>query len=322
MEATRRVVAIGDLNGAIRALRMLLQTTGLTDRNDRWCGGNAHLVQLGDIFNRGDGARESLDLLLSLQRPAANQGGQVSVLLGNHEVMTCLGNETYCTIGEYLSFASRRDRTAWPNRLQRAAERFEVGLHGGLAAFDPRLRQWMVDHVPGKSEMRRALGPRGRLGRALRRMPVVAREGTTLFIHGGVSPAWARLGMDGLNKAAGDAWASDPDTLGDLPEDSVLIDAEGPLWNRRLAKDDGALARQRVQSVLSSLGGDRMVIGHNMTEHLPGGEPGRILLRHGGALCCVDVGIHDSLEPNTWCALVIDREGGHEHRPDGRRQLW
>src|SRR6187402_717141 len=101
-----RLVAIGDLNAAYDALVDILRGTGLVDQRLSWAGGQAELVQLGDLFNRGEGAVVALRLLLRLQRQAKRVGGKVTILLGNHEVMTALGHEGYCTEGEYLSFAS------------------------------------------------------------------------------------------------------------------------------------------------------------------------------------------------------------------------
>jgi hypothetical protein len=43
-------------------------------------------VQLGDILDRGDGERHCMDLLFKLKEEAHQAGGQVHVLLGNHEV--------------------------------------------------------------------------------------------------------------------------------------------------------------------------------------------------------------------------------------------
>jgi hypothetical protein len=43
-------------------------------------------VQLGDILDRGDGERQCMDLLFKLKEEAREAGGQVHVLLGNHEV--------------------------------------------------------------------------------------------------------------------------------------------------------------------------------------------------------------------------------------------
>jgi len=55
-----RVVAIGDLNGADQALEQMLLGLGLVDSRGRWRGGATQLVQLGDVFNRGPGARRAL----------------------------------------------------------------------------------------------------------------------------------------------------------------------------------------------------------------------------------------------------------------------
>ena len=43
-------------------------------------------MQLGDILDRGDGERHCMDLLFKLKEEAREAGGQVHVLLGNHEV--------------------------------------------------------------------------------------------------------------------------------------------------------------------------------------------------------------------------------------------
>lgn len=114
-----RTVVIGDLNGADDALWEILRGTRLIDAQGRWTGGGSELVQVGDLFNRGGGARDALTLLHALKRPAQQAGGRVTVLLGNHEVMTALGNEAYCTPKPRGSKAVRKakfspfTKTAW-----------------------------------------------------------------------------------------------------------------------------------------------------------------------------------------------------------------
>jgi hypothetical protein len=54
---TRRIVAIGDIHGALEPFAAILQRAGLIDGNRQWSGGNAVLVQTGDVFDRGDGVR-------------------------------------------------------------------------------------------------------------------------------------------------------------------------------------------------------------------------------------------------------------------------
>src|SRR3954452_6320280 len=82
-----RIVAIGDVHGAGNGFVAILQRAGLIDGQQRWSGGNAILVQTGDLLDRGQDVRQILDLLIALEPQAAAAGGRVQALLGNHEVM-------------------------------------------------------------------------------------------------------------------------------------------------------------------------------------------------------------------------------------------
>lgn len=82
-----RIVAIGDIHGDYNQLTKALQLGGLVDQKNSWTGGKTHLVQTGDVFDRGSESRKCLDLLMALEKEAAAAGGMVHVLLGNHEGM-------------------------------------------------------------------------------------------------------------------------------------------------------------------------------------------------------------------------------------------
>ena len=89
-----RVVAIGDIHGDRAALARTLSTAGLLDddaRGPRWIGGDATLVQLGDVLDRGAEEAACVQLLRRLRREAPAHGGAVVGLLGNHEVMNVCG---------------------------------------------------------------------------------------------------------------------------------------------------------------------------------------------------------------------------------------
>ena len=60
------VYAIGDVHGAHAELRQVLIEAGIIDNGDRWTGGTAHLVSVGDLLDRGDDSRAVMDLLLEL----------------------------------------------------------------------------------------------------------------------------------------------------------------------------------------------------------------------------------------------------------------
>jgi hypothetical protein len=321
VSATGRVVAIGDLNGAYDVLLEILRGTGLVNKKLDWSGKRAELVQMGDLFNRGGGAAQALRLLLKLQRQARKAGGKVTILLGNHEVMTALGHEGYCTEDEYLTFASAAERRAWPARVHRAMWRLiRQRPRGILLPIEPRLEAWKIEHVPGRRELRRALGPRQPLGRALRALPVAYVTCQTLFVHAGLAPAWARTGVEGLNRQARDCWAAARKNLWSLPKKSMFRSVSGPLWNRSLVRG-GAQARRELREALALMGAERMVVGHTQTASLPRGREGRILVTAAGRMIAVDVGL-SSKQRSASAALIIEGERGYEWTPEGTSLLW
>lgn len=91
LPAPGRIVAIGDVHGDSDAFERVLELSGLYRRSTGWIGGNAVLVQIGDILDRGAQEKECLQLLRDLKREAPLQGGTVVSLLGNHEVMNAAG---------------------------------------------------------------------------------------------------------------------------------------------------------------------------------------------------------------------------------------
>jgi len=313
---------VGDLNGADGALQEILRGTGLMNARGDWTGRRAELVQMGDLFNRGGGARRAVALLRGLGRKAAAQGGRVTTLLGNHEAMVALRHEAYCTEDEYLSFASAAERRAWPARTRRAMRRFlrEHGPRGPILPLEPRLEAWKIAHVPGQAALRRAFGPAARLGRWVRNLPVVYRTAGCVFVHGGLLPAWAELGLAGVNAKAREEWRAAGRFIRNLPKSSLFRAASSPLWDRSLAHG-GPAARAQLERSLKLCDAARMIVGHTRTEDAPGGSLGKILLRHRGRLVMVDTGIgSEPWEPRT--ALVIEGGIGREWTPEGTRVLW
>lgn len=315
-------MAVGDLNGAYDALVEILIGTGLVSRSLAWAGGRDELVQVGDLFNRGGGALQALRLLLKLQRQARRAGGRVTVLLGNHEVMTALGHEGYCTEDEYLSFATAAERRAWPKRVHRAMLRlFRQRPRGIVLPIEPRLEAWKIEHVPGRTALRRALGPRGSVGQALRALPVTYRSGDALFVHAGLLPAWAKLGADGIEARAQHDWRAARGKLWNLPKRvSLFRSGTSPLWDRSLIRG-GAQARADLRETLAIFGVKRMIVGHTQTASLERGQPGRIVVLERGTLIGVDVGLGEGSDsPRT--ALIIAGSRGLEWTPTKTRVLW
>src|SRR4051812_42773495 len=107
ISGVERVVAVGDVHGAADRFLEILKAAELVDDKGRWSGGKAHLVQLGDVVDRGGDSRTALDLLRRLEGEADRAGGAVHALLGNHEIARMLGDTRYVAPGEYAAFATR-----------------------------------------------------------------------------------------------------------------------------------------------------------------------------------------------------------------------
>lgn len=75
-----------DVHGHRAELRDALHEAGLTDAAGRWSGADARLWLLGDYVDRGPDGVGVIDDVRRLTEQAAEAGGEVRALLGNHEV--------------------------------------------------------------------------------------------------------------------------------------------------------------------------------------------------------------------------------------------
>src|SRR6195256_2099825 len=72
-----RVVAVGDVHGAYDRFVEILKVAGVLNADAHWAGGATHVVQLGDIVDRGSDSRKALDLARRLEPGAQGGGGQL-----------------------------------------------------------------------------------------------------------------------------------------------------------------------------------------------------------------------------------------------------
>ncbi len=82
------VYIIGDVHGRYDQLINLLSASKIIDENLNWIAGKAHIVFLGDLFDRGDDVTKVLWFIHELEVKAAKAGGKSHLVLGNHEIMT------------------------------------------------------------------------------------------------------------------------------------------------------------------------------------------------------------------------------------------
>ncbi len=103
------VVAIGDVHGDFDQFVSILQGADLVDQDLNWIGGKTHLVQVGDVLDRGPDSRAIMDLIMVLEQQAPLQGGYVHFLLGNHEIMLMKTDLRYVHEGEILSYGGLKE---------------------------------------------------------------------------------------------------------------------------------------------------------------------------------------------------------------------
>jgi hypothetical protein len=197
-----RIVAVGDIHGSLDGLVRILHEAGLIDTGNRWAGGDATLVQTGDMLDRGVQLREVMDLLMRLQQEAPTDGGRVIVLLGNHETMNLAGIVRDVNRDVYASFAAQnarqRQRSAYAK--YKAFWRHRGAQLGVEVSFSAELKsQWMEAHPEGFFEYVDAFGPRAKFGSWLRDLPLAAVVGDNLFVHGGYGPAVQGVSLQELN---------------------------------------------------------------------------------------------------------------------------
>ena len=264
IDGVERIVAVGDVHGAYDRFVEILKTAGVIDSRQRWSGGRVHLVQLGDVLDRGPDSRKALDLLRRLEREATSAGGAVHALLGNHEVARMLGDLRFVHPGEYQAFVTDNSE---------------------------EMRKRFLTTTPlGQTEMILAFGAKGEYGQWLRTHDAVARINGILFLHGGISPAVASTSCDDINATVRRELTTDFDQTQKAPLGTLAVREDGPIFYRGLAEEPDEFGTQ-VDDILAKQGVRAIVIGHTVS------ATGRIRPRFGGKVIQLDTGMQPAYAP-------------------------
>ena len=293
--APTRIVAVGDLHGDFSVWRDIARGAGLVDARGHWSGGKTTLVQVGDMVDRGPDSIGIVRDLMRLQKEAPKQGGQVVVLVGNHEAMNMTGDLRYTTPADFAAFATPNSAALREKLYEVKKAQIEANYH----AKDPSLTSqaihdaWIASTPLGWVEQRLAWAPDGDIGKWVLGNPAVALIGGNLFVHGGISAEYSKLPIAEINRQVAAALKSDDRSPG-----SIINSPLGPLWYRGLTTRDpkvteipapaqGAPQRpaieQELATVLNAYGAKRIVVGH--TPNLKG-----IQILYGGRLVTIDTG--------------------------------
>ena len=273
-----RIVAVGDIHGDYDNFLEVLKAADIVNRRGNWIAGETHLVQLGDVPDRGPDTSKVITLLKKLERQAQRDGGRVHVLIGNHEAMNIYGDLRYVDPGEYQALRTRNSRRVRDNYYETDIARRKQANPEFVA--DKAFRQQWEQSIPlGMLEHRAAWSAEGDIGEWVRQHNAVIKINRTLFLHGGISAEDLVLSITEINEQIRH------ELNGGLGEEPGLSEKPtGPLWYRGLASNDEEIERAHLEQVLATFDVDRVVLGHT-----PG--LGTIVPRFEGRVLIVDTGL-------------------------------
>ena len=151
-------------------------------------------------------------------------------------------------------------------------------------------------------EHQTAWRPAGELGKWTIGNPAVVMIGDTLFVHGGISAAYATMPLDEINRRVAAAL-----TAREIAPESIINDPMGPLWYRGLitrakGADDVAGRRRlprppaatRARAAPLDRSGNRhgaQGLWREADRDRPHADASGISVLHGGKLVRIDTGI-------------------------------
>eukprot|EP00184_Porphyridium_aerugineum_P001340 CAMPEP_0184698820 /NCGR_PEP_ID=MMETSP0313-20130426/5302_1 /TAXON_ID=2792 /ORGANISM="Porphyridium aerugineum, Strain SAG 1380-2" /LENGTH=568 /DNA_ID=CAMNT_0027157809 /DNA_START=131 /DNA_END=1837 /DNA_ORIENTATION=+ len=324
----RRMVVVGDLHGDYAHFLIVLETakiiapyadqsstsqaTNLALDNSRapvsvmperinWIANDTVLIQIGDQLDRGDDERNILCLLLRLQDQARAQGGDVRVLLGNHEFMNLISDLRYVSQEGFTWFQQdRQDELA--DLLDRSK----------LEALPPNFKM-RLNFLPWYARFRAiALRPGGPTSvKFLSKWNLVLMVDDILFVHGALTSdhldlyrnsstdsvqehfILEQMNADVRNYILGNFSLRHPSKNTDpmitafsvfqLP--NILSALSSPVWSREWSLDTMTLSKcSELEALLNQVGARMMIVGHTI-------QPQGINSACHGKIWKVDTGI-------------------------------
>jgi len=297
-----RIVAVGDIHGDYDQYIKVLRDAAIINRRGNWIADDTHLVQMGDLPDRGPDTDKIIAHMQKLEDQAETDGGKVHALIGNHEVMNVGGDLRYVHPGEYAALTGRNSRRLQDAYYQRVVEYMQQQNPELQLAPDHR-QEWNTEFPLGFVEHRNYWGPEGEFGQWVSQHNAVVKINNILFVHGGISPQILGLNISEMNEKIRSELSDQSLSL----EDRLSESEDGPLWYRGLASNDEASELPHVLQVLDFYDVEHIVIAHTP-------EPGAIIPRFNGRVLIVDVGISQYYGGYNASLLVQDQQLFSIHR--------
>jgi len=274
-----KIVAVGDIHGDYMAFVEILEGTELIDKKLHWIGGKTHLVQIGDVLDKGNYAKEIFDLLMKLEKEAENAGGKVHMLIGNHEELNITGvvfNREEFTVRQFVSFLPNKYRERQVRKFRKLMGNnpsHKTGLDSSLESdlmpyWENMLNELRVNRKhPARWEYLHNFNKI--YGKWILKQNVVIKINNIIFVHGGISERFSKWELkkinDRLRTELGDlrraAMNLTRPNIQDYERQIVYV-PDGPYWYRGFYTMDQDENKDTVDRILKNLEAEYMVIAH------------------------------------------------------------
>jgi hypothetical protein len=257
--------AFGDIHGDYNAFILTLRKAKLIDNDNHWCGGKAHVVQVGDILDRKirdteysdeDSEFKIIALILKLQLESYTAGGGFHPVIGNHELMNILGIFDYVSPMGLQHFKNKSRE----KNIEARKKYFEIG--GDFCKY-----------------------------LACGWNPVI-KIGNYIFCHGGINESISKkYSIDEINHIMRDTLYGNSKHLNKNYFNELFLNENSILWNRtysvNLYPNKEYYENIVIQNILNKYGAKYLVIGHTPQDN-------GIKSRFNGKVFCVDTGMSEA----------------------------
>lgn len=139
--------------------------------------------------------------------------------------------------------------------------------------------------------------PDTELGSWLRKKNCIAKIGSTVFVHGGISPELLATGFsaeeinDKLRELIDKPYSNESQVI-----DSLIMRGNGPLWYRGIAKRE--VTGDEIDRMLKHYSADRITIGHSIFDNMSE--------LYGGRVIAIDIDHAENFADGKMYALMIE----------------
>ncbi len=286
-----RIVVVSDIHGDYDNFREIIKGIEIIDDNLNWNGGKTHLVQTGDILDRGPDAKKVFDLLMKLEKQAEMAGGKVHILLGNHEEINIIGfaleSIGYVHPEQFSSFLPDKYRQKRENAIRAkflTNQNSKKGLKQEINKFWSEIMKIDLE----AQEMYNTNFYR-EYGKWLLEKNVVIKINDIVFTHGGISEEYSKWKLKDINSRVRREMLAF--IRGEVIPLRIVYQQDSPQWFRGLIMNDEVDYSDNVDRILESLDAQYMVVGHTVrTQEV---LDSKRLDRFQGRIWGMDTGISD-----------------------------